>query len=977
MTAHHANNANAPHRKKLIEVDLPLDAINAQSSREKSIRPRHPSALHLWWSRKPLASCRAVIFASMVDDPSACPDEFPTPEAVRVERQRLHKLITELVKWENTDERKPEARQLLNNARYEIARSVARSRNERLPRDCQSDPAATLRYLAQSAKPIYDPFAGGGSIPLEAQRLGLKAIASDLNPVAVLINKALIELPHKFANKPPVNPAADPLGMLTGRSTGRGRNRKPEIIAWSGAAGLADDIRYYGNWMRQQAFNRIGHLYPKAQLPDGGEATVIAWLWARAVPCQNPLCGADMPLMTTFQVSKKPNNQHYLKPIVHRDTQPPTVSFQVQPKPADAPKIGYLPEGVPAEGRTVIRGGKGATCLACGDGITHAYIREQSKAGNMRAVMTCIVAEGDRKRLFISPTDDHTETAHSAKPDWRPNSKLPERALGISVQSYGIENWHDLFTERQLTALTTFSNLTADAAAQAREHGASEQYANIIRTYLALAIGKFSDSHSSFSTYHLPRECVRTVFTRQAIPMAWDFAEGNPFANAAGTWTLVLDKITKSMEVFPFHANSGEAHQANATTTIHAESGPVIVTDPPYYDNVSYAELSDFFYVWLRRPLRDIYPDLFAGILVPTQEEMIAAPRFDKKGEENAKERFERLMNETLRLIRQRCTPEFPSSIFYAYKQQEETKQGVTSTGWDTMLTALVESGFQIIGTWPMRTERRGRPNSIGANSLASSVVLVCRPRPEDASLASRNEFISALETELPEALHQLTQGHIAPVDLAQAAIGPGMQIYSRYSSVQTIAGEPVTVRDALENINRVIEEYHRQAQGELDEESQFCLTWLEQHGYRAGAYGDAELLSQAKNVSIDALRDTHNLLTAGGGNVRLLPPEEYDIERKPPPAPMTAWEGVFRMTWHLDSANLEGGYRDGAADVAARMGGASESVERLARLLYAHYDRRRDSQNAVRFNHLVSEWREISTRAMSRRQETQAGMRL
>ena len=469
---------------------------------------------------------------------------------------------------------------------------------------------------------------------------------------------------------------------------------------------------------------------------------------------------------------------------------------------------------------------------------------------------------------------------------------------------------------------------------------------------------------------------VAGVFARQAIPMIWDFAEANPFCTATQNWNAQIEWVAEVVERFPLDVNTGVAHQADATKTIHSQSGPVIVTDPPYYDNVSFAELSDFFYVWLRPLLRDIYPDLFAGILVPIQEEMIAAPRFEKKSGENAKERFERLMKETLSLIRQRCTPDFPSSIFYAYKQQEETKQGVTSTGWDTMLTALVETGFQIIGTWPMRTERSGRPNSIGANTLASSVILVCRPRPEDAALANRNEFIAALEAELPAALDQLTQGHIAPVDLAQAAIGPGMQIYSRYSSVQTIAGEPVTVREALENINRVIEQYHRREQGELDEESQFCLTWLEQHGYDAGAYGDAELLSQAKNVSIDALRDAHSLLTAESGSVQLLPPDEYHHERKRPSAPMTAWEGLFRMTWHIDLANLEGEGLDGAAEVASWMGGASESVERLARLLYAHYDRRRDSQNAVRFNNLVAEWQDISNRAMRRRQETQGRLR-
>ena len=959
------------HRKKLIEVDLPLDAINAESSREKSIRHGHPSTLHLWWARRPLASCRAVIFASMVDDPQACPDEFPTPEAVRAERSRLHDIIKRLVKWENTDERNPEARALLNTARYEIARSVARSRSEPLPADCRDDPAATLRYLAHSAKPIYDPFAGGGSIPLEAQRLGLKAIASDLNPVAVLINKALIELPHKFANKPPVNPKADPMGMLTGKSTGRGKNRKPKIIAWRGAAGLADDIRYYGNWMRQEAFKKIGHLYPKAKLPDGGEATVIAWLWARTVPCNNPLCGAEMPLLSSFELSTKKNNHHWLKPVVERgdEGEPPQIRFVVQ----------NHKEGVPSWGGTVIPGGKGARCVACGDGVDHVYIRDKSKDGKMSAVMTCIVAQGDRKRLFISPTDEHIQAAQNAKPAWRPMQSLPERALGFRVQRYGFTHWHQLFSERQLLTLTTFSKILSDARNVILEHGADEEYANIVLTYLAFAIDRASDIGNSFCRWRNPSESIAGIFGRQAISMVWDFAECNTFSNSAGNWTAYPEWIAKAVERLPLDVNSGEAHQADAATTIHAESGPVIVTDPPYYDNIGYADLSDFFYVWLRPLLRDMNHELFGGILTPKNEEMIAAPRFNKKGEENAKDRFERLMNTTLKLIRQKCSPEFPSSIFYAYKQQEETKQGVTSTGWDTMLTALVDAGFKIIATWPMRTEGKGRLRQIGSNALASSVVLVCRPRPEDASLATRIEFIKALKEEMPDALNQLTgEGHISRVDLAQAAIGPGMQIYSRYSSVQTIDGEPVTVRDALKYISQTVASYYDREENELDAYSRFCLQWLRLHEYNAGDFGEAEDLARAMDVSMDALRDTHNLLTAERGKVQLLDPDEYQQERNRPTglAEMTVWEALFRMLWHLDIANEDGGARDGAAAVARDMGAASESVKGLARLLYNYYEGKRDSENSGCFSNLLEEWQDISTRAMRRRQETQGRLR-
>ena len=651
------------YRKKLIEVDLPLDDINKESAREKLIRHGHPSTLHVWWARRPLASCRAVIFASMVDDPSDC-SEFPTEESKRAERDRLHDLIRRLVAWENTDENKPAAKALLEEARYEIARSVARSRHESAP----TEPTEVLRYLNDKALPIYDPFCGGGSIPLEAQRLGMRSVGSDLNPVAVLITKALIELPPKFVNRPPVNPDADPLGMTVGKG------RSVQQVPWRGAAGMADDIRYYGRWIREMAYERIGHLYPKAELPGGGSATVIAWLWARTVPCPNPACGVSMPLVRTFQLSKKANNRHWTRPVVDQDTK--IVSFEVQNQN----------DGVPMDG-TVNR--NGATCVACGSVSSLSYVREQACAGMMGERMTAIVAEGDRRRLFLSPTDEHFDVAANAEPSWRPSGDLPDKALGFAAQIYGFTQWHQLFTQRQLAALSTFSDLIPCVRALVSKHGADAEYANAVCTYLALVIGRESDMSSSFDRWHNSRDIVTGVFGRPAIPMIWDFAESNPFSNSTGNWMAHVKWVAKVVERLPIAVNGGSARQADASTVINAESGPVIVTDPPYYDNMGYGDLSDFFYVWLRPLLRDIYPDLFAGIQVPKQEEMIAAPRF-----ENARERFEGLLSQTLQLIRERCSPEFPSSIFYAYKQQEEEREGRTSTGWDTMLSALVSVRF-------------------------------------------------------------------------------------------------------------------------------------------------------------------------------------------------------------------------------------------------------------------------------------------
>ena len=920
------------YRRKLIEVDLPLDAINAESAREKSIRHGHPSTLHLWWARRPLASCRAVIFASMVDDPSSCPDEFPTLEAQAEKRERLHDIIRRLVRWESTDETKPQNVELLAEARWEIARSVARSRDETPPD--RNDREVVLAYLNDKALPLYDPFCGGGSIPLEAQRLGLRAIGSDLNPVAVLITKALIELPHQFQGHPPVNPEADPLGI----TIGKGRNAPK--VPWRGAAGLADDIRYYGHWMRERAWEHIGHLYPTAKLPDDSEATVIAWLWARTIPCRNPACGIMMPLMKTFQLSTKSGNQHWTRPVV--DSKAKSVSFVVQSSP----------EGVPTSA-TATDGG-GAICVACNEPVPSDYVQEQGKSGQMGEILTAIVAEGNRKRLFLSPTDEHVRAASMANPAWKPNERLPEKALGFTVQAHGITEWHQMFTERQLLTQATLKDLLNEVSRAVTNDGGDEQYAEAVKIYLALAISKNADSGCRFARWQNTGDFVAGVFDMQTISMIWDFAETNPFSSSTQNWMAQVGWIVRVLKRLMTNVNSGTVYQADASTTIHANDGPVIVTDPPYYKNIGYADLSDFYYVWLRPLLRDSFPSLFAGILTPKNEEMVASPRY-----ENTTQRFEDLLSKTLTLIRERCSPEFPSSIFYAYKQQEEEREGRTSTGWETMLTAVVNAGFQIVGTWPVRTERKGRSRQVGANALASSVVLVCRPRHENAPTANRREFLDALEAELPTALDHLTrEGHIAPVDLAQAAIGPGMEIYSRYSRVETISGDRVSVRDALAAINQAIANYDDRQEGELDPPTRFCLDWMKQCGFGEGPYGEAQTLALAKNVAVeDEMRDAHGLVTAQGGSVQLRPLDYFSANRMPSQDRMTAWEGCFRMAWNLDN---EDGSIQGAADIARRMGSDAESVERLARILYNHFDRNRDSRRAVLFNNLVTSWDDI-----------------
>ena len=919
---------DAPYRRKLIEVDLPLATINAESAREKSLRHGHPSTLHLWWARRPLAACRAVVFASMVDDPGDAPDEFPTEADQRRERKRLHDLIERLVVWENSTNET-----LLAQARHEIARSVARARGHDAPD--KDDRAAVLAYLKEHAPPVVDPFCGGGSIPLEAQRLGLSAVGTDLNPVAVLITKALIELPPKFRGQPPVNPDADPMK--------RG--------GWKGAAGLADDIRWYGRWMRERAFERIGHLYPKAKLPDGTEATVIAWLWARTVPCPNPACGVAMPLMSTFQLTRKKGNEHWTRPTVDREAN--TITFTVQDHA----------DGVPSSGTV---GRNGAVCLACNAANSLAYVREQGRDGRMSEQLIGIVAEGSRGRLFLSPTDMHVRTALGAEPQWRPAGSLPEQALGFRVQRYGFTEWSHLFTERQLAGLTSLSDALSEAHTKIGESGRGEEYADAVATYLALAIGRMANGGCGFTRWQNLGDKVAQVFVIQGISMIWDFPETNIFSGSTQNWMAQIEWVARSVERVPATGNTGDALQQDAASAVYQQRRPVVATDPPYYDNVGYADLSDFFYTWIRPLLRNIYPELFASITTPKTDEMTASPRFD-----DPREHFESSLEAALSLIREHCTPEFPSSLFYAYKQQEQYGDETVSTGWDTMLTALVTSGFEITGTWPMRTERGSRPRAQESNALATSVVLVCRPRPEDAPLATRGEFLAALASELPGALEQLThEGHIAPVDLAQAAIGPGMKVYSRYRRVETIGGEPVTVREALAEINREVARHHEREEGALDGASRFCAGWLRQHGYDAGAYGEAETLARAMNVTVEGL--SPRLLEAVGGKVRLLRPEAYAHDGQAPLAGLTAWEGAFRMAWHL--WHERGAGTAGAAAVARGMGSGAAAAERLARILYEHFDRKGDSANAVRCNGLVTAWPEIE---QARLGAEQAGLAL
>jgi putative DNA methylase len=937
-------------KKKLIEVALPLEAINAASAREKSIRHGHPSTLHLWWARRPLAAARAVIFAQMVDDPASVPEEFPTPEAQEEERQRLFRIMEDLVQWENTTNE-----QVLQAARDEIWKSWRRACAEHA-----DHPRAKELFDRHRLPAFHDPFAGGGALPLEAQRLGLESYASDLNPVAVLINKAMIEIPPRFAGKPPVNPQV---------------RREKTLLAreWRGAQGLACDVRHYGQWMRDEAEKRIGHLYPKVEVtaemakdrPDlkpyvGQKLTVIAWLWARTVRSPNPaFADVEVPLASTFMLSTKAGKEAYVEPVIENGGYRFTVKVG-KPKDAQAAK-----NGTSAGKRAAFK------CVMSGTPLTYDYIRTEGQAGRMGARLMAIVAEGERGRVYLAPTPEHEAAARQAKPEWKPEVALPVNPRDFKTPNYGLMTFADLFTPRQLVALTTFSDLVGEAMARVqrdaiaaglpddgkplRDGGTgATAYAEAVGVYLSLGVDRLADRSSTICGWDSGFTKIRNTFGRQALPMTWDYAEGNPFSDSTGNFAALLEWVEKFLVESPAVPNGLAAQQDASAQAISADK--VISTDPPYYDNIGYADLSDFFYVWLRRSLRPVFPDLFATLAVPKAEELVATP-YRHGSKEKAEKFFLDGMTQAMHRLGEQAHPAFPVTIYYAFKQSEtESAEGTASTGWETFLDAAIRAGFAISGTWPMRTELSNRMIGSGTNALASSIVLVCRPRPANAPTATRREFVQALKAELPPALAELQKANIAPVDLAQAAIGPGMAVYTRYAKVLDAEGKPLTVREALALINATLDEALAEQEGDFDADSRWALAWFEQHGFAEGEFGVAETLSKAKNTSVAGMVEA-GIVASARGKVRLLKPEELPADWDPArDTRLTAWETVH----HLIRA-LESGGEAAAAALLAKRGSQAEVARELAYRLYTLSERKKRAAEALSYNALVQSWPEIA----------------
>jgi len=928
--------------KKLIEVALPLDEINKACAYEKNPGiGAHPRGLHLWWARRPLAAARAVLFAQMVNDPGYERDlgRGVNKERAEAERKRLFGIIRDLVLWENTTNE-----EVLAAAREEIWKSwretCALNKNH---------PQAKELFDPEKLPAFHDPFAGGGAIPLEAQRFGLEAWASDLNPVAVLINKAMIEIPPKFAGRPPVNPDA--------------RKQKRVGTEWKGATGLAEDVRYYGQWMRDEAEKRIGHLYPKVRVtkemaeerPDlaeyvGKELTVIAWLWARTVKSPNPAYkDVEVPLVRSFYLSKKKGKEAWAEPVIRQDGSGYDFVVRVSGKPE-------------LKG-TVSR--QGGICIKSSVPMDFKYIRAEGKAGRMGEQLMAVVAEGRRKRVYFSPTPDMEEIARQATPGDVPNTDLPKRALGFRVQEYGMVKWRHLFTPRQLVTLTTFSDLVGkareevlrDALAagmdddgrglEAGSDGATA-YADAVAVYLAFAVDRATDFNNSLTGWRSGNEKIMNLYNRQAIPMVWDYGEANIMANVVGGFPTLINYQTDCLDLLA-SKNKGNIRIQDAAQNDISKS-KVVSTDPPYYDNIGYADLSDFFYVWLRRSLRSVLPSLFATMAVPKTEELVATP-YRHGSKEKAEAFFMAGMTEAMRCLAEQAHPAFPVTIYYAFKQSETKGNDTTSAGWETFLEAVLQAGFAVTGTWPLRSEQEYRMIGMGTNALASSIVLVCRRRDPAAPQISRKEFLRELKKTLPEALDEMTSSSIVPADLAQASIGPGMGVFSQYSAVLEADGTLMSVHDALALINRELDSYLSGESGDLDADTRFCLGWFEENGWGEGKFGEADVLARARGTTVDGVQEA-GVIESGGGRVRLMKWSEYPAGWEPD-ARTSVWEALH----HLIRIHQSDGGETGAATLLAHMPGRAAAIRQLAYRLYTLCERKGRAEDARPYNELITSW--------------------
>ncbi len=874
------------YRTKLIEVALPVEEISKACRRDKNRKVGTIKNVHKWFAPMPTPAWRALLFAALVDDPG---------EPRR--RAELVNLIKRLV---------PEDGGPATDSTLAEVRRVLRASGE-LP-------------------VVFDPFCGGGSTLVEAQRLGLPAVGSDLNPVAVLITRTLTQLIPRVRGRAPIQPE-DRLAAVSGGSLD----------------GLVTDVRHYARRVREVAWQQVGHLYPAVN----GD-TVIACLWARTVTCANPACGATIPLYTSPWLSKRRSEKRWLKPVAvgkHAE-------FEIGE--GDGPP----PPATKASPR-------GATfrCLSCPEPTPEAYVKAEGEAGRLGIQLLAVVVDGATGRRYLPADENQRKTADVTVPDDSPELALPNYTRWFSPPAFGLTTQADLYTPRQLHVLGAFADAVAQVPDWVTADGGDASYATTIATILGLCVGKLAMSNSTQARWYIgndngtPR--VIPAFGRHALPMMWDFTELNPFCDRAANWSGILESILAGLRALPPSKESAYVAQCDvrkAGDLVRARTA-LVATDPPYFGQIGYADLSDYFYVWERRALRNVHPDLFGTIAAPKDAELIATPYRHGGDMSVARRYFVDGFTEAFTALRKAARPDLPMIIIYAHRQEEAEEDGLTSSAWDAIIEALLTAGLGVAGTWPVHATHSSRQIGLGTNSLASYTAMVCRPRRVDAAMTDRPGFLRVLRAELPPAIRKMQDAAVPALDLTQAALGPGLAVFSRFAQVVEPSGDPMSVRTAIGLINQVRSEALTEQQDEFDTATRWAVQWFDEYGFGEGPYDRAEVLFTGTDTSFDGLKRA-DIIDSRPSKVRLVRPDELPDNWEPSGRPP-----VWGVTMHL-LQRLDRGGEDAAARLLSQVGGNRDGARDLAYRLADICERKRRAREALAFDGLIISWPEISKRA-------------
>ncbi len=770
--------------RRFIEVDFPIREVSEESAREKSIRHGHISTLHIWWARRPLAASRASIYAALVPEPKN-----------EDERKERAKFIAELCRWEN-------------------------SHDERLLRKARDD---ILNANGGVPPKVLDPFAGGGAIPLEALRLGCETYASDLNPVAVLIEKCTLEYPQKY---------------------GRRKVKSSNLVGEEEINPLLEDVEEWGEWVLKEARQKIGKYYP----PDPDGSIPVGYIWARTVRCGNPSCGVEIPLVRQTWLVRKEGKKVAYKLVPKGKS----IGFEV----VEGERIDFDPDkGTVSRAKVV--------CPCCGSGLAEGEVRKQFQEGiASQRMIVVVLGHPDQKgktyrvanvkdlEVFEEASGALQEKAAQLREKWGidpvPDESLPPRGtLGFRVQGYGMLRWGDLFNSRQKLALLTFLDKVREAHKRMTEDGSKEEYSKAVTTYLAMILDRLADKNSNLVVYNVVGEKIEHVFGRQALGMVWDYVELNPYTNVG--WPNMEEWVWRAIDHCARVGNNSSAVGQYSATCLPFSDGSfdAVVTDPPYYDNVPYSYLSDFFYVWLRRTIGHLYPDLFATPLAPKSEEIVA---YSHEGAfEDGRERFEKKIGISFKEIARVLKLDGIACIVFAHK---------STAAWESILNALLDSGLYITASWPLHTELKERLRGHESAALASSIYMVCRKRSSQ-QMAYFNELRPQIERRIKEKLEQFWNEGIIGSDLFVSAIGPAMEVFGKYRGIEKLSGETVSAAELLDFVRRTVSEFalarilKNPRLGDIDVDTRFYLLYRWTYNSASIDFDDARKLAQAVGMEI------------------------------------------------------------------------------------------------------------------------------